>query len=224
MSVSVADPHKGMPVSVAGDPVDSANAAVVMLHGRGGGAGDILDLARFLPARGVAFLAPQASGNTWYPYSFLMPIEQNEPWLSSALSTVGSLVDRVVQSGLPTERIVLLGFSQGACLASEFVARNARRYGGLIAFSGGVIGPDGTPRDYPGSLDGTPVFLGCSDVDPHVPLARVEETAAVMEQLQGSVDMRIYPGMSHSINSDELSAVHELISTLASSDISRAEW
>src|SRR5262245_65459948 len=138
-----------------------------MLHGRGASADDILELARELAFPGFAYLAPQAAGYTWYPYSFLAPIAQNEPYLSSALAVVASVVAEIEQAGIPAERIGILGFSQGACLASEFAARHARRYGGILAFTGGLIGPDGTSRDYPGSLNGTPVFIGGSDIDPH---------------------------------------------------------
>jgi predicted esterase len=208
------DPHRGQPVLTGGVPLESAGAAIIALHGRGAGPRDILPLAEQIVPTGFALVAPQASGNTWYPYSFLMPMEQNEPYLTSALAKVGSVVDMVTGAGIPAERIVLLGFSQGACLASEYVARNARRYGGLLVFAGGVIGPDGTPRDYAGSLAGTPVFLGCSDVDPHIPESRVRETGAVFEQLGGAVDLRIYPGMGHTINQDELEAARKIVASM----------
>jgi len=152
----------------------------------------------------VTCVAPQAAGNTWYPYSFLSPLEQNEPGLSSALNLVGRLVAQIESSGIPKDRIVMAGFSQGACLVSEYAARNARRYGGLLVFSGGVIGPPGNPREYPGSLDGTPIFLGCSDVDPHIPIERVEETADVFNELGAQVEKVIYPGMGHTIVEDEI--------------------
>ncbi len=187
----------------AGQRLDQAQAALILLHGRGADAASILMLAEELFHPAYAYLAPQAANNTWYPYTFLAPMQQNEPWLSAALARVGEVVASVVAAGIPAERIVLGGFSQGACLASEFMARNARRYGGLLAFSGGLIGPPGAPRAYTGSLDGTPVFLGCSDVDPHIPKARVEETAAVLEGLGAQVTMRLYPGMGHTINADE---------------------
>lgn len=212
------DPHAGQPVLAAGVPLDQATAAVVMIHGRGASAGDILSLSRELDAPDLAYVAPQAAGHTWYPYSFLAPIAQNEPYLSSALAKIAAVLDQVSGAGIPAERTALLGFSQGACLASEFAARNARRYGGLIAFSGGLIGPEGTPRDYPGSLAGTPVFLGCSDVDPHIPLARVEESARVLEQLGGDVDMRIYKNMGHTVNRDELEAARAIVAGLASQE------
>ncbi|CAN5776997.1 dienelactone hydrolase family protein [soil metagenome] len=187
-----------------------------MVHGRGGSAEDILPLTREVGAPGFAYLAPQAAGHTWYPYSFLMPVEQNEPYLSSALATIDRVLGQVAEAGIPAGRTVLLGFSQGACLASEFVARNARCYGGLIVFSGGLIGSDVAARDYPGSLDGTPVFIGCSDVDAHIPEKRVRETAAVFEHLGGDVDMRIYPGMGHNINQDELRAAKVIVTAVMS--------
>jgi predicted esterase len=208
------DPHAGQPVQIAGEQLDRARAALVMLHGRGASAEDILGLARELAIPGFAYLAPQASGNTWYPYSFLAPIEQNEPFLSSALAAVASVVTKVKEAGIPPERTAFLGFSQGACLTLEYVARNARRYGAVVAFTGGVIGPDGTPRDYPGSLDGTPVFIGGSDVDPHVPLSRLQESGQVFERLGANVDLRIYSNMGHTVNADELEAARAILDAL----------
>ena len=163
---------------------------------------------------GFAFLAPQASGNTWYPLSFLAPTEDNEPYLSGALDALTHLLDRLAEAGIPAERTILLGFSQGACLALEFAARNARRYGGLAGLSGGLIGPEESPREYPGSLAGTPVFLGCSDVDPHIPRERVVESGQVLEHLGGSVTVQLYPGMSHTVNQDELDHVRSMMAAL----------
>jgi predicted esterase len=180
---------------------------MILIHGRGASAESILQLARELDGPGFAFLAPQASGYTWYPYSFLAPIEQNEPFLSSALGLVGTAVEQALDAGVPSERLMLLGFSQGACLTLEFTARNPRRYGGVVGLTGGLIGPDETPRDYPGSLGGTPVFLGTSDPDPHVPVARVEETARVLERMGARVTTRVYPGRGHTVNEDELEHV-----------------
>ncbi len=204
-------PHGGQPVRHAGRPLATAQAAMILVHGRGATAESILSLADLLPRADMAYLAPQAAGNTWYPYSFLAPLAHNEPYLSSALARLAALVDETVAAGIPPERLVLAGFSQGACLAAEFVARHARRYGGLLLFCGGLIGPAGTPRDYAGSLAGTPVFLGCSDVDPHIPLARVEETATVLAGLGAVVDKRIYPRLGHTINEDEIAAAAALI-------------
>jgi predicted esterase len=209
--------HQGQAVFQAGEPLDKARAAMVMVHGRGASAPDIISLANDLNVPGFAYLAPEAAGNTWYPYPFLAPLEANEPWLSSALQAVGDVVAHVNEAGIPTERIILLGFSQGACLATEYAARHARRYGGLVGLSGGLIGPDGTPRDYPGSLDGTPVFLGCSDVDSHIPLERVHHTTQVLQKLGGAVTERIYPGMGHSVNQDELDFVRGMMNALLAS-------
>ena len=215
--MTVADPHRGQPVLTAGEPLGRARAALVSLHGRGAGAADILALAGELAPPGCASLAPQAAGHTWYPYTFLAPIERNEPHLSSALAVVRAVLARVAEAGIPPERTALLGFSQGACLALEFTARHARRYGGVVAFSGGLIGQDGTPRDYPGTLDGTPVFIGGSDVDAHIPLARMEESARVLERLGGAVDLRIYRGMGHTVNADEVAAARAILAALVQS-------
>lgn len=212
------DPHAGQPLRTMGEPLEQARAAMILLHGRGASAEDILDLAGALPALGFAYLAPQASGHTWYPYSFLAPIEQNEPYLSSALATVERVLARVKEAGIPAERTMIAGFSQGACLTLEFAARHARRYGGVIAFTGGIIGPDETPRDYPGSLDGTPVFIGGSDVDPHIPLHRLEESGVVLERLGGKVDLRVYRGMGHTVNADELKAARAMLDTFMASN------
>jgi predicted esterase len=177
-------------------------------------AADILALAPELGVPGFAFVAPQAAGNTWYPYSFLAPLASNEPWLTSALKAVGRAFARVTAAGIPPERTLLLGFSQGACLTLEYVARHAQRYGGVAGLSGGLIGPDHTPRDYAGSLSGTPVFLGCSDVDPHVPASRVEESAEVLRRLGADVTARLYAGMGHTVNADELEAVRSMMRVL----------
>jgi len=210
-------PHQGLPVLAAGEPLASARAAMILVHGRGATAADILLLAEELAQPGFAYLAPEAAGNTWYPNSFLAPIASNEPGLSSGLALIASLLEQVNRAGIPSERVVIVGFSQGACLSLEFVARHARRYGGVIALSGGLIGPDGTPRDYPGSLAGTPVFLGCSDIDPHSPKARVQESAEIMQQLGGTVTMRLYPGMGHTVNRDELRFVQGMMTGLNAS-------
>lgn len=205
------DPHHDQPIATAGMPLARARGAMILVHGRGGSAESILELTRQLGQQEFAYLAPQATGSTWYPYSFLAPIEQNEPFLSSALGLVGTAVERVLSAGIPAERLMLLGFSQGACLTLEFAARNPRRYGGLLGLTGGLIGPDGTSRDYPGSFDGTSVFLGTSDPDPHVPVARVEETARVLEGMGAQVTTRIYPGRGHTVNENELEQVRALM-------------
>ncbi len=198
----------------AGRPLAEAGAAMILVHGRGATAGSILTLADYLPHPTMAYLAPQAAGQTWYPYSFLAPLSENEPYLSSALARLGELLAEATAAGIPPERIVWAGFSQGACLAAEFVARHAQRYGGLVLFSGGLIGPPGTPRAYAGGLAGTPVFLGCSDQDAHIPLTRVEETAETLARLGAVVDKRIYPRMGHTINDDEIAAAAALVAAL----------
>lgn len=203
--------HSGQPILGVGPSVEEARAVMVMVHGRGASAQDILGLTAELNAEGMAFIAPQAANNTWYPYSFLEPIERNEPYLSAALDRIGELVSRVDESGIAAERVILLGFSQGACLASEFAARNARRYGGVCGLSGGLIGPPGASRDYAGSLEETPVFLGCSDVDFHIPVERVYETETVLRALGGDVTAQIYPGMGHTINEDEIAHVQRIV-------------
>ena len=208
------NPHQSQPVRMAGELLESGQAAMLMVHGRGARAEDILTLAAELDQPGFTYLAPQAAGNTWYPNRFLVPIEENEPWLSSALAFVGDVFARIVNGGIPAERIILLGFSQGACLTLEFAARNARRYGGIVGLSGALIGPDETPRNYAGSLDGTPVFLGCSDVDFHVPKERVDQTADVLKNLAGDVTERLYPNMDHSVNQDEIDFVRGMMKAL----------
>jgi predicted esterase len=184
---------------------------MIMLHGRGATAQDILTLTADLHWPGFIYLAPQAAGNAWYPNSFLAPIASNEPELSSALAVITSLLEQLAQVGIPAERTILLGFSQGACLLLEYIARNARLYGGVAGLSGGLIGPEGTPRDYSGSLAGTPVFLGCSDVDPNIQKELVEQAAEVLRLLDGNVTMRLYPHMDHTVNEDELHFVQGMM-------------
>jgi predicted esterase len=210
----VPGPHRIEDVIAAGAPLAEAKAAVILVHGRGATAESMLPLADAFGVSDIAYLVPQATGNTWYPYPFTAPLQANEPWLSSALALIGALIAKLDEKGFPAERVGLVGFSQGACLSCEFAARNARRYGFVAALTGGLIGPDGTPRDYTGSLAGTPVFLGSSDVDPHVPLERVHETAAVLGGLGAEVDERIYPGMAHIVNDDEIAAVKALLAVL----------
>jgi predicted esterase len=208
-------PHDARNVVAGGAPLETASAALILIHGRGATAESIMPLAEAFGRTDIAYVAPQASANTWYPYTFLAPLQANEPWLSSALKVIGEIVEQLGAKGFDAGRIGLAGFSQGSCLASEYAARNARRYGCVIGLSGGLIGPPGTPRDYAGSLDGTPVFLGCSDVDPHIPLERVEESAAVLSKLGGEVDKRIYPGMGHTVNEDEIGAARALLARMA---------
>ncbi len=203
-------PHADRPVQTAGVSLSEASAALVLVHGRGAGPRSVLGIARELDHDGVAALAPAAAHNTWYPRSFMEPLADNEPHLSSALDLVDDLVGRAVEA-VGRDRVVLGGFSQGACLASEYVARNAASYGGLAALSGGLIGPEGTPREYEGDLAGTPVLVGCSDVDPHIPLERVTETSEVLGELGAEVDERIYEGMGHTVNRDEIDAVAGIV-------------
>jgi predicted esterase len=223
--ISRDDPHAGQPIRTAGAPLAEAEVAMIMVHGRGASAESILTLAPALAAPGVAFLAPQAGGsqgNQWYPYGFMAPIERNEPGISSGMRAIERVLAQIVAAGIPPARTHFLGFSQGACLASEFVARHARRYGGLAVLSGALIGPDGTPRDYAGSLEGTPVFLGCSDVDSHIPAERVRESADVLRRLGGEVTLRIYPGMGHMVNDDEIDAVRAILAHSDRDPVSRA--
>ena len=208
-------PHESQPIQTAGSSIHQAKAAMLMVHGRGARAEDILSLADQLDFPEFAYLAPQAADNTWYPNRFLNPISENEPWLSSALAFVGDVFAKIVQAGIPPKRIILLGFSQGACLTLEFVARNAQRFGGVVGLSGALIGPDGTPRDYLGSLAGTPIFLGCSDVDFHVPKERVYQTAETMLKLGGNVTKRLYPNMDHTVNQDEIDFVREMMKAVS---------
>ena len=216
MALPAVDPHAGQPVLRYGPSPSEARLSVIVLHGRGDSAEGILGLAQSLEATDVAYLAPQAAGYTWYPYSFLAPLEQNEPHLSSALRVIGGLVGGLGRQGIPAERIVIMGFSQGACLSVEFAARHARRYAAVVALSGALIGPQGTGREYQGSFDGMPAFLGCSDIDAHIPLERVQESADVFSRMGANVDKRIYPGMGHTIDADELAAVNDLLKRSAS--------
>lgn len=203
------DPHRNQPVLVGGAPLGEATALLVLLHGRGGSAQEMLALARDLDRPRFAWLVPEAAERQWYPYSLLEKIERNRPHLTSALA----LVKRVLAKApdVPPQRVVLMGFSQGATVALEFAARNARRYGAIVALSGALLGPEGTPRAYEGSLEGTPVFLGAGDGDPHLPKRRVDEAAAVFERLGAAVTKRIYPGLGHAIDPDELAAAREML-------------
>ncbi|WP_280587159.1 dienelactone hydrolase family protein [Halorubrum sp. Boch-26] len=221
------DPHVDEELVTAGAPVADADAAIVLVHGRGATARSIVGFGEEVAGDGdVALLAPQAAANTWYPNSFLAPVADNEPGRRSGLRAVGRAVEATTDAGIPTERVLVAGFSQGACLASEFVARNPARYGGLAVLSGGLIGESIDVDDYVShaaavvdgdaaeSLGGTPALLGCSDVDPHIPEERVHETTAVLEALGADVDERIYEGMGHGINEEEADAVAALVADL----------
>ncbi len=204
-------PHQGQPVVSHGAPIEEAEAVMLMVHGRGATAESILALADELDQPGFAYMAPQAADNEWYPNSLLALLDSNEPYLSSAITLLESVLMQLVGAGIENEKIMLLGFSQGACLVLEFASRFAQRYGGVVGLSGATIGPDGTIHDYGGSLEGTPVFLGCSDTDPHIPRASVEESAHLLEELGGNVTMRIYPNMGHTLNRDELDTVRKMM-------------
>jgi predicted esterase len=215
-SASPSDPHADQPVFTAGPQPEDAPATLVLVHGRGGTAEDILSLYPELEIEYLAALAPQAAGQTWYPHSFLVPTDSNQPYLDSALRKLASVVHDLLARGVPAERIAVLGFSQGACLTSEFVARNPRRYGAVMVLTGGVIGPPGTQRNYPGSLAGTRVFLGCGDPDPHIPFARVLESESVFQRMGAEVEVRRYPGRPHTISRDELDVCRTMLRRLVS--------
>lgn len=209
------DPHADQHVVPAGAPLAEAKAVMIMVHGRGAGPENILDLVTELSHPAFAYLAPAAAGRTWYPVSFLSDREKNEPYLSSALRALGRLVDDVVARGIATRNIVLLGFSQGACLTCEFALRHPARYGGIVVFSGGLIGPPGTAWPKTGSFHDAPAFFGCSDVDAHVPAARVQESAGIYREMGAEVDARIYPGMGHTIIADEIDAARAIMQRVA---------
>ena len=208
------NPHLEMPVARLGPEPAAARGAVVLLHGRGASAEDILGLAQEMYLPEVTYLAPQAANNIWYPYSFLAPLEQNEPWLSSALSKIASVVDECVDAGIAREEIVVCGFSQGACLATEFVARHPGRYGALIAFTGGLIGPPGSDLRHTGSLDGMPALFSSGDPDPHVPWSRVEESAQELERMGAQVRLLRHPNRPHTITEPEIRAAGQLVESV----------
>jgi len=205
------NPHKDQPVRTGGAALEEAQAALILLHGRGASAQGMLRLANELDVPDVAYRAPQAAMRSWYPQSFMAPRDQNEPELTSALQVVTDTISTAQDGGLDPNRIVLLGFSQGACLATTYAAQNPQRYGGVVGLSGGLIGPEGTTFEYDGSLDGTPAFLGCSDQDPYIPQERVHETANVLQALDAEVTTRIYEGLGHTTNEDELQHVRSVL-------------
>lgn len=208
-------PHQGSPLLRKGIELANAGSALILLHGRSASAQDIIGLSREFSLPGdMIVLAPQAAGSIWYPHRLVDPLESNEPYLTSALRRVSEVVEMLEQVGIPAELILIGGFSQGASLAIEFVLRSGRRWGGLLAFSGGYIWPLGQPRGLAGSLAGTPVFLGCSDKDPFIPLARVEETATLLQAMGAQVDKHIYPGMEHTVNQEEIDAAQQIITAI----------
>ena len=210
----MAGPHEGAKVLRSGTPLEKARAAMILVHGRGASASDIMTVGAELSHPDVAYLAPDAKGGAWYPHPFTAPIEDNEPYLSSALELLEELLAEAMRH-VPRERVMLLGFSQGACLTLEFAARHAARYGGVIAFSGGLIGPDGTRRDYPGSFDHTPAFIGCSDVDPHIKKERVVEAGEVLKRMRAAATVKLYPNMGHTVNADEIHSAAQIVEAAA---------
>ena len=204
-----ADPHHNQPLFRLGSPLDEADAVMILLHGRGGSPENMFSLGEALGGPGFAYLAPKAANSTWYPHSFLAPLEQNEPYLSSALKRVESIVQLAVAAGISADRVVVTGFSQGACLATEFVARHPRKYAGLIAFTGGLIGPPDADLSHAGDLAGTPAFFGSGDPDPHVPWQRVQKSADVFRQMGADVELFRYPGMPHSVSPGEIESARE---------------
>lgn len=214
---STAGPHSGQPVLMTGEPLNSARAAMILLHGRGATAQDILTLVDEIEQPGFTYLAPQAASGSWYPNRFLDLTSSNQPWLASALAVVDKLLEHLQRSAVGPERTILLGFSQGGCLALEYAARNARRYGGVVGLSAGVIGADEEARQDRGFLEGTPIFLGCSDRDPHIPKERVERSEEILKSLGGKVTLRIYPNMAHTVNRDELDFIRQMSEMLFSS-------
>lgn len=209
-------PHQNQPLINTGAPLDQADRAIILTHGRGADARDILTLADELQIdrSRTAVLAPDAKNNTWYPTSFMAPIEQNEPFLTSALNFLEDTVKRLEENEISSDRIMLIGFSQGACLSTEFVARNPKRYWGVAALSGGLIGPPDRNFQYEGDLAKTPIFLGCSDVDFHIPKERVQQSTVILKEMGADITERLYPGMGHTVNMDELRFVQDMINTL----------
>ena len=216
--MSQADPHGDQPIRTAGASPEDARAAVVLVHGRGARADGMLQFASEFGHEGVHYVAPQAQRGTWYPNRFVAPIEQNQPYLDSALAHVGHAVEEAQSGGLPAEKVLLVGFSQGACLASEFVARNPTRYGGLVLLSGGLIGEEGAEFDHAGDVDGMPFFVGVSDDDPHIPMSRAEETVEVFERLNADVRFDRYEGRGHGIFEEEIEYLKELVAALVADD------
>ena len=198
-------------IITAGQPLTSESKVLILLHGRGATAEDILSLSHYLNVKDFALLAPQATNNSWYPQSFLSPTAQNEPWLSSALSIINELVEDVLSKGVTEQHIYFAGFSQGACLTLEYITRNARKYGGAVAFTGGLIGDKLYTDNYAGDFQQTPVFIGTSDPDPHVPVPRVLATEAQLKKMNANVQVKVYPNMGHTINDEEIKWANELV-------------
>jgi len=198
-------------IFTAGKPISEAKKVLIMIHGRGAFAEDILSLAGYFNLNDYALLAPQATNNTWYPFSFLAPVQQNEPWLSSALNVLNEVVSDINKDGIASGNIYFLGFSQGACLTLEYVTRNARKWGGVVAFTGGLIGDNIYEENYNGDFLNTPVFIGTSDPDPHVPVERVHASSAIIKNMHADITTKIYPDMGHTISKDEIDQANNLI-------------
>lgn len=206
-------PHQDQPIAISGAKLSDAKAAMIMIHGRGASAQSILGLSKeFSNSEQITFIAPQASNHTWYPYSFLVPKEHNQPGIDSGLQVIADIISKLEKKGFTKENIFLLGFSQGACLTSEFIAQNPAKYAGLIALSGGLIGETITFDSFSGNLDQTPVFFGCSDIDAHIPKERVNDSEMVFNKLKAKVTKRLYPGMGHLVNENEITFINEMIS------------
>lgn len=203
-SINITDPHRDQPVFYYGAELKDAEAVMIMIHGRGATAQSILSLANEFKVERIAYIAPQAENYTWYPYSFLSPIEKNEPGITFGLKKIDMIVNDTLEKGFSSGQIFLLGFSQGACLSLEYAARNPKKFGGIFGLSGGLIGPPGTKWNYNGDFNGTEIFLGCSDIDPHIPFERVDETENVFKLMNADVTKRIYKGMEHTINQNEI--------------------
>lgn len=207
----IIEPHKNQPVLIEGAPLKDAEVVMIMLHGRGATADSMLSLVNEFAQPNVAYIIPQAKQNTWYPYRFIEERRKNEPGITSGMQMIDYLIDETKKHGFVEKEIILLGFSQGACLALDYAARNPQKYGGVIGLSGGLIGKQLDYKDFSGNLEHTPIFLGCSDVDFHIPIDRVHETKKIFKLLNGSVTLKIYPDMDHTINKDEIEHVIKII-------------
>ncbi len=217
MPFDTKDPHKDKPVIYKGAAVENAKAAMILIHGRGADAESILTLSEVFAEEDFLYAAPQANNNTWYPFSFLAPVDDNEPGITSGLSKINSTLKTLNEKGISSERIILLGFSQGACLVLEYCSRFPQKFGGVVGLSGGLIGPDGIIRIKPGaSLNGSSIFLGCSDIDPHIPIERVHFTEKYLEEMGGNVTKKIYPGLGHTINDDEIKIIKVFMNDILS--------
>lgn len=217
MSAGIPGPRAGPRVVTRGKPLGEGRVAVILIHGRGASPESILELVPAFDCADASYLAPAAADGTWYPFGFMSPIEKNEPGISSGIAAVHGLIEQTVAKGVPAERIVLLGFSQGACLVSTAAQRRPARYGGVIVYSGGLIGPPGSKWNQKGDFDGATAFFGCSDRDPHIPEERVQASAAEFERMGAAVTLRIYPQMGHLVNGDEIAFTRDLLAALAAS-------